>query len=278
MPNSLFHVYRNTPFGRETLLQSIYFTRIAGLELYIYIPKDRKFLIYFKHNAVQVELDSSYLKDPDTAIDHVEKIVDQRISYHLFEPPEYSASNLPDIPCNFAFMCSPRIIADLSSKISLGKIGSKVRTILMNANFPILIPSQVFKEWKNITVMFGGSINGIKCLQLGCRLASISGLPLYMFTQKEKGSLEDYRKIIDQRKLGHQVDQYLNEWFFFEKGDFSNNLFQIPHDSLIVIGAFGHGLVKDVFLGSTVEAVQRIMPNSLLLVGPKFQFHPWYTR
>ena len=49
-------------------------------------------------------------------------------------------------------MCCPRSISDVSTRISLGHIGPKVRSIIKNAGFPVLTPTPVYKEWKSIMV------------------------------------------------------------------------------------------------------------------------------
>ncbi len=277
MKNRLLHIYRNIPFGRETLLQSIYFCTVSGIELNTYIPKHNKFLMYFEHNAIQVDLDSSFLKDPNTAQLHMQDILNEmNASAKLIEPKGFSASNLPDIPIDFNFMTCPRSISDLSSKIGLGHIGSKVRKILLNASFPILIPSQVFKEWKSIIVLFGGSINGVNALQLGLKLSQVSGLPIDMFTQNEAKSKDIYEQVLKDKGIYDQTQSSVRNWYFFEKGHLSSNLFYVPHNALIIMGLFGHGLVKELIFGSTMELVQATMPNNLLLVGPEFKKHIWY--
>ncbi|MFW5734418.1 MAG: hypothetical protein ACOCWR_05110 [Oceanidesulfovibrio sp.] len=68
--STLLHIFRNTPFCRETLLHSLNFCESFGLD----------------------------------------------------------------------------IIANLCTKIALGKIGSRVRAILKAARFPVLIPSSVFTQ------------------------------------------------------------------------------------------------------------------------------------
>ena len=75
MANQLFHIFRNTPQGRETLLQSLYFCKAVETSLVIYIPKNKKFLMYFENNIVQVDLDKSYLSSPGTAIKHAIELV-----------------------------------------------------------------------------------------------------------------------------------------------------------------------------------------------------------
>jgi nucleotide-binding universal stress UspA family protein len=60
------------------------------------------------------------------------------------------------------------------------------------------------------------------------------------------------------------------KWHFFDRGTLDDNLYAIPHDALIVLGAFGHGLVRDLVFGSKMEKIQSVMPNNLLIVGPKY--------
>ena len=56
MAQKLFHIFRNTPLGRETLLQSIYFCQKIGVLPTIYIPEFTKFLMYFENDVVQVDI------------------------------------------------------------------------------------------------------------------------------------------------------------------------------------------------------------------------------
>jgi hypothetical protein len=276
--NRQLHIYRNTPYGREVLLQSIYFAQSLNLDLQIYIPRHAKFQIYFENQAILATLDSSFFRDPGTALSNAHCILQETgFAANFFEPAEYSASNLPDLPSDLMFMTCPRSITDISSKIRLGYIGSKVRAILLAATFPVLIPCQVFKEWTSVLGMFGGSVNGVKALKLGVNISQFTGLPLDILTQAESNkSQADYEQVIKDRGLSQAVQSRLRNWHFFEGGNFRDNLFQVPHRALIVMGLFRHSLVRDILFGSTAETVQETMPNNLLLVGPNFEQHPWY--
>jgi nucleotide-binding universal stress UspA family protein len=46
-------------------------------------------------------------------------------------------------------------------------------------------------------------------------------------------------------------------------------LYDVPHNSLIVLGAYGHGLIKDLLLGSKMEQIQSTVMNNLLITGPQ---------
>lgn len=271
MEIKLFHIFRNTPLGRETLLQSIYFCKKLDVSLIAYIPEFTKFLMYFENDVIQIDLDESYLTSPGTAIDHATELLEQGgIKPRFLKPKNYTASTLPDIPTDFDFMCCPRSISDLSSKIGLGYIGPRVRRIVKSAHFPVLITSPVFKQWNSVSVFFGGSANAVKALRLGLRISRVSGMPLNMFTQVEGRKRDIYEKTIKEENLEEDVSRYVEKWHIFEKGKFEENLYEVPHDALVVLGAFGHGMIRDIVFGSKMEKIQSIISNNMLIVGPNY--------
>ncbi len=271
MDHQLLHIFRNNPLGRETLLQSIYFCKKVRAFPVVYIPKTTKFLMYFDNDVVQVDLDKSYLDDGDTARPHATEILTQAgLEPRFLEPKHYTASTLPDIHTGFNYMCCPRSISDMSSKIGIGYIGPRVRRIVKSARFPVLIASPVFKPWNSIAVFFGGSVNAVKALRLGFHIARVSGLPLEVFTQIGKSSKEDYQQVIKDRNLEKDVDQHVTQWRFLENDHFENHLYEVPHDALVILGAYGHGVIKHMVVGSKWETIQETLGNNLLVVGPNF--------
>ncbi|GAB6097318.1 hypothetical protein JCM14469_35720 [Desulfatiferula olefinivorans] len=273
METRLFHIFRNTPLGRETLLQSLYFCAVTQAALVIYIPEYTKFLMYFENDVVQVDLDGSYLAAPETAKEHALELTGEAgIEPVFFVPKNYTASTLPDVPAEFDFMCCPRSISDLSSKISLGHIGSRVRRIIQSSHFPVLVTSPCYKEWTSITVFFGGSANSVKALELGLRLARRTGFPLDLFTQAEKGmGRKDYMARVADAGLATACDQWVRNWRVCDRKRFDENLYHVSHRSLLVLGAYGRGLVKDMLFESKMEIVQSVLSNNMLIVGPKYR-------
>lgn len=271
MAQKLFHIFRNTPLGRETLLQSIYFCQKMGVLPTVYIPESTKFLMYFENDVVQVDLDPSYRNDPSSAVAHVEQLLEAaRIKPELFTPKNYTASTLPDVPTSFDFMCCPRSISDLSSKIGLGYIGPRVRRIIQSARFPVLITSPGYKPWQHIAVFFGGSANAVNALRLGIRVARVTGMQMDIFTQLGKNTPSNYRAIVRDEGMEEPLERVLNQWHFFEKGRFEDNLYDVPHDALVVLGAYGHGIIRDIMFGSMMEKIQSTISNNLLIAGPKY--------
>ncbi|ACN14750.1 UspA12 [Desulforapulum autotrophicum HRM2] len=271
METTLFHVFRNTPLGREILMQSLFFCKQTRSSINIYIPEFIKFLMYFDNDVVQVDLDPSYLTQPETAEAHARALAEAAgIEPRIIGPMNFTASTLPDLPVDFDFMCCPRSISDLSTKISLGHIGPKVRRIINSARFPVLIPSSQFKEWVSIIVFFGGSVNAVKALKLGLYLSRSTGLPLDIFTQAGKFTKDHFNEILRERDLYDVVDATVRKWYFYDQGKFEHNLYDVPHNALAVLGAYGHGLVKEVLFGSTMEMVQSTLTNTLLIAGPNY--------
>lgn len=296
MPDKLLHVFRNTPFGRETLMQSAYFCRRIGAEMSIYIAKQPQFLMYFEFGVVTVDLDRAFLRAPETAREHASEIVDAfSVPYGFFEPSRFTLPDLPDLPAHWDYMCCPRSISDLSSKIGLGHIGSRVRSIVQRARFPVLIPAAAFKQWQSVVCFYGGSANALVALQCARRLSQLCAAPLRVFTQsegedqkreekekeeekrgdqkrekeeKKRAEKESYEEGLRNLSLLESIEAGETEWLYFEGGDFRENLYAIPHDALVVIGAYGHGVAKDLFFGSKMELIQTVLPNPMLIVGP----------
>ncbi len=272
MQPRLLHIFRNTPFGREILLQSLYFCKTIRAIPHIYIPETTKFLLYFEHDAIQVDLDGSYLRFPESASVNLDAITDGFGQIWKREYPlSKTASTLPDISTDFEYICCPRVISKEFTKIGLGHIGPKVRRIVCVSHFPVLIPGQVYKPWNSLFVLFGGSENAARALRLGLRLSKVSGLPLDIFTQAKDGGRPHYEAILQEHGLLDDVKAGVRTWHFFESGDVADNLMITPHDALVLLGAYGHGLIHELMFGSTMELAQSTLPNNLLVTGPRFK-------
>jgi hypothetical protein len=125
-------------------------------------------------------------------------------------------------------MTCPRVISDILSKIYPGHIGPIVRKILLNAEFPVLLPSTVFKPWKSLVVMFGGSNTSIKALCLGAKLAKNTKTPLYLFTQNENKDKKWYEDIIKAHNEAYEVFDIIYDWYFLMEVNL-NQIFLIFH-------------------------------------------------
>ena len=73
--------------------------------------------------------------------------------------------------------------------------------------------------------------------------------------------------LADQGLLGKTEP---HSWDVYPGNSLEKHLYQMPHDALVVLGAYGHGPIK-ALLGSSMELVQSKLPNSLLVIGPKYR-------
>ncbi|WDP88859.1 MAG: universal stress protein [Desulfobacter sp.] len=270
MDYKMLHIFRNTPFGRETFLQTLYFCKTVKAAPVVYIPKSDKFLFYFSNDVIQVDLDSSYLDNPKTTEERARRLLSENGMREIFlTPKNYTASTLPDIPTHFDFLSCPRSVSDKSSRIGLGHIGPKVRRIIKHATFPVFLTSPVFKPWTSIAVLFGGSNNAVNALRLGLKLSLASGLPLDIYTLMEGRDQAYYKGVVEKEPFWEMASPGVRKWHFWEKDQFDDMLYEIPHDALLVLGAYGHGMLKDLLFGSKMEHIQSTLGNNMLVTGPK---------
>ena len=108
----------------------------------------------------------------------------------------------------------------------------------------------------------------MNALTLGLKIAMASGLPLNIYTLLEKKEEQYYRELVKKNNMESLVNQHSRLWHFYKKPEFETMLYEIPHDSLIVLGAYGHGVIKEILLGSKMEHIQSTMTNNLLITGP----------
>jgi hypothetical protein len=269
MKSSLLHVYRNTSMGRETYLHSLYFCKKLNIALMVYIPPKTHFSMNLDNIKIRIDLDESYLNSPNSAVGRVKGLAkSNRVDVSIISEKSSCLSGLPDLHKAVSFMTCPRSISDLSSRIRLGFIGARVRQIVQAARFPVLITSPVFKPWKNITVLFGGSENSLNALRFGIHIAKRTGLPLNMLTYIEQDP-SFYRNAIAAGGLTQDVKLTVADWHHCESGNFEENLYAVHHNSLVIVGAYGHGRVKEVLFGSKLEIIQATLTNNLLVAGPR---------
>lgn len=271
MENQLLHIFQNTPVGREALLQSVYFCSMTGIHLKVYVPEHVQFLMYFSREVVTVDLDKSFLTAPGTAKKHAEELIrGGEVTASFLEPKRHTSPTLPDIPINFGFMCCPRALNDFSSKASLAHVAPGVHAIVRNAAFPLLIPTPVYKEWQSIIVFFGGSANAVNAFRLGLKLRDLTDLPLQLFTYAEKKPKSHYEEVLDGHDLFSEIKADRVGWIFVDDAPFRESLYAVPNDALVIMGAYGHGLIKELIFGSMMEEMQAILPNNMVVVGPQY--------
>ena len=272
----MLHIFRNSPLGRENLLQAIYFCgKQFGLSLTVCIPTDTRFLMRFDTGEVTVDLDRSYLQYPDTARAHAEEILaDFKIRHSLYAPSEWADAHLPVLPIDWGIMSCPRVLSQRSSRIGLGHIGPKVRGIAKHARFPVFIPALACKTWTCVSIFFGGSRVGAIAVKEGISIARLARVPFTVFTQLDGITREECAEALAEADLLEHVQAGDGHWRVFDSAALEENLYAVPHDSLVVVGAAGHRLMTELIFGSKLETIQATLPNPLVVVGPTCRPRP----
>ena len=235
----------------------------------VYVPTHPRFNMSFDAHEVVVHLDSSYLFRPQSARVHVEEILETAdVPFDFYVPEKRTGQDLPALAKDFEFMGCPRAVTEQSGRIGLGNIGPKVRAIVKHARFPVLIPSMTFKPWNSVAIFFGGSPLGAQAVELGLAVAREANVPFAVYTQLEKTDRSHCEQTLADANLLDRVRGPSGRWELFDEGTLEENLWAVPHDSLVVIGAAGQRLIRELVLGSHLEKVQSVLPNPLLVVGP----------
>jgi len=271
MKKPMLHIFRNTPLGRQNLMQSADFCeRVSNLSLALYIPSTPQFTMNLSNNLVHVQLDESYLLYPSTARQHINEILERfNCDYEIREPPRNYQGLIPPLDGDWAVMACPRVISEQSSRIGLGHIGPKVRSIAKYAPFPIFIPGMTFKTWTNITAFFGGSELGALAVQQALALARDADVPVSIHTQLGGTTQEECERNLSKAGLLETIRNEGIPWRLYESGTLEENVYEVPHDSLVVVGAAGHNIIKELVFGSKLEVIQSNLPNPLIIIGPK---------
>lgn len=266
----MFHIFRNSPLGRENLLQSAYFCqRVGGLTLTVFIPDYTQCVMYCSDAIVTVELDASYTRSRETAVKHADKILyDMKLDYSFFIPATFTANELPDIPNDWSVMTCPRTISRNVSRIGLGHIGSKVRSLVKHVSFPVFIPCACFKPWKRVCALCGDSELNANVIRQSLRLSEKAGVPMTLCAQTRGNSRTYIEDKIRRAGLEPDLERANVEWGFCEAPSLEEYLYAVPSDSLVVVVGAGESLMREVILGSQLETVQKALPNPLLVVGP----------
>jgi len=269
MQRTLFHIFQNNPTGRELLLQSIDFCRKVGLKLAVYQPTETRCLMYLEQGEViTIDLNENYTQWPATAALHINELLrDAGIEFERFLPQHSTHDAMPDIPGEWAVMTCPRSMSE-TSRLGLGHIHNKVRSIVRHAPFSVLIPAPCFKPWSRVAAFYGGAAFGIQVVRLALSVADKARIPLTLYTHLDGLSGID---IEDELRKANLLQRFSAEdnWTIFPDGSFEENLWDVSHDALVVVGAADHSLVKDAVFGSRLETIQKTLSNPILVVGPE---------
>lgn len=145
-------------------------------------------------------------------------------------------------------------------------VGHKVEAIVKKLNLPVLIISEEFKEPKSILLSYDGSNGADKVLNFLCNELNGSNLNVELVFFGEDTT--DNQKLLSSAKEKLLSSSYSVETKIIAgeaEAELPKHLLQVSND-VLAMGAFGHGLLHDLFVGSLTTKMIQISNKPILLV------------
>lgn len=255
-----FHVYQDTPRGREALQQTAFFCRIMGAAPVVYIPESSRFLMYFENRVVQVDLEGGHWgkRERERAQSRAAEILaDAGLDARFLEVRHRTTPALPDIPVDFDYMACPvPLHTDSWVYSDLG-----MRRLPAVAPFFVLMPAPVARPWKSLLLCYGGSEGASRALKIALGLAETMGLPLDVFGL---GNPEELAASLE-KTAGSGMSAIRHCLWRQETGE--NPWMGIPPDALLVLGASGKSWIREALLPSFKKKIRCWLSFPMLFVG-----------
>ncbi|MDH4099316.1 MAG: universal stress protein [Nitrospirota bacterium] len=146
-----------------------------------------------------------------------------------------------------------------------GLLGSTTEAVVRKSNKPVLVVPSEYREITKPLMAYDGSLESNKALKVAVELAEQLGLPLSILTvteDEEKGLhiLNEAAEFLSGHAIKWSTRQMTGseeEVILQEAGDGGFDL--------IIMGAYGHGRIREMILGSTTAYVMRRSEVPLLL-------------
>lgn len=146
-------------------------------------------------------------------------------------------------------------------------IGSQIETVARASEVPILICSEAFKEPSSYMIAFDGSKTAIKAVRMVARsplLNEMKGHIVMIGSHNDAAKQSLSAAAAQLEAAGYVVDAH-----HLTAADAVNGLLQFQMDNgvdLIVLGAYGHSKLQQLFLGSTTTEIIASTLSPVILV------------
>ena len=141
-------------------------------------------------------------------------------------------------------------------KYSRINIGSQIETVARASDIPVVICSETFKEPRSYMIAFDGSKTAIKAVQMVAKSPMLTGLDSHvvMIGNHNDAAKQSLSAATAQlQEAGFSVKAH-----HLSASDAVDGLlkFQLDNDiDIMVVGAYGHSKLQQLFLGSTTTEI-----------------------
>ncbi|WP_348548535.1 universal stress protein [Psychrobacter sp. KFRI-CH2-11] len=141
-------------------------------------------------------------------------------------------------------------------KYSRINIGSQIETVARASDIPVVICSETFKEPRSYMIAFDGSKTAIKAVQMVAKSPMLKGLDSHIVMI---GNHNDAAKqSLSAAAAQLQEAGFVVKAHHLSASDAVDGLlkFQLDNDiDIMVVGAYGHSKLQQLFLGSTTTEI-----------------------
>lgn len=141
-------------------------------------------------------------------------------------------------------------------KYSRINIGSQIETVARASDIPVVICSETFKEPRSYMIAFDGSKTAIKAVQMVAKSPMLKGLDSHVVMI---GNHNDTAKqSLSAAAAQLQEAGFVVKAHHLSASDAVDGLlkFQLDNDiDMMVVGAYGHSKLQQLFLGSTTTEI-----------------------
>lgn len=141
-------------------------------------------------------------------------------------------------------------------KYSRINIGSQIETVARASDIPVVICSETFKEPRSYMIAFDGSKTAIKAVQMVAKSPMLKGLDSHVVMI---GNHNDAAKqSLSAAAAQLQEAGFVVKAHHLSASDAVDGLlkFQLDNDiDMMVVGAYGHSKLQQLFLGSTTTEI-----------------------
>ncbi len=146
-----------------------------------------------------------------------------------------------------------------------GLLGSIAEAVVRNSGNPVLITPETFLEIESMGLAYDGSVPAAKALKLSLELSEQASWPLTVVTINEDADKAD--------KLCTEAEELIGKYsadceIIIMQGKEGEEIIKFIKEGsveLMVMGAYGHNRLRELFLGSTTTHIIRKSPIPVLL-------------
>lgn len=151
-------------------------------------------------------------------------------------------------------------------------LGSTAEAVVRKAGKPVMVTPENFMEIESMGLAYDGSVPANQALSLATELSYNASWPLttIIATKDYQHAAELTKKVEDFiETLKNDKEIIINNETIILSGSEDKEIIRFIHDGsieLMVMGAYGHNRLREIFLGSTTSSVIRKTTVPVLLI------------